>query len=938
MKRMISLLLAFALVITLFPALSLRAEAKTGGKLVALTFDDGPSSKYTTQLLDGLKERGVPVTFFVLGEMAEDNRAIVRRAYEEGHEIACHSWDHPDLTKCTAAEVKEQMEKTFEELDRACGDEADYLVRPPYGSTNPKVREAIDAPLIYWSVDSEDWSLLNSEKVRKKIVADTYDGAIILCHDIHKTTIPAALSAIDELIDMGYEFVTVSELFRRRGRELEDHKLHYNSNKNGVDYGPIPAPKISLTGDPKGVNTVTITCSDKNVPLYYTLDGSYPNQDATLYTGPFTVPYGTTVTAVAAYKLNGSRSALTVQKADKIQIVTPTITLDASGDVVMSTPTANSQIYFTIDDTVPTSKSLRYVGPESIAGGCFLRAVTIHSKGVSSDTRVYLSEDGDLYYDMYDGQWFYDAMDWAHRMGILNGTAPYTMDPAGTVTRGMLVTLLYRFSGDSLESGWERTNAFADVNQSFYYAEAIEWAYRNKIVDGYNVASFGPDDIVTRQQMCKIVASFLAWMETPLYGGKNSASQFKDYDQLAPWAIESVENMVANGLIQGDGTNLNPNNGTNRAQFCVVLTRLVDFIENYVPEDTSHIHEWRMNKAQNGSSTWASVTMDEGESFDLMIQCECGEIAPVEWVADPDGVVLVEDNTITAIVGGCSTLVSTVWEDVEYECLIYVRESEEEPTEPSEPVEPSEPTDPVEPEPTEPEHKHSWKLNKARGTDPTYGDVSIDVGEKFKLYIFCTDTSCKVNADVEWTADPDGVVLVEDGEITGITGGKNARVRTVLEGVTYECMVRVRKDTTTPTEPEPTDPEPTEPEPTEPEPTEPEPTEPEPTEPEPTEPDHVHDWKLNKASSGSKTDGDVSIKVGEWFNLRILCTNKDCEENAPITWTPSKEGVVKIEGMRITGVKAGSNTTLTAEWEGVTYSCVIRVRKQTSSVDVIVKE
>ena len=939
MKRLLTLLLAFVLVITLFPALPLRAEAKTGGKLVALTFDDGPSSKYTTQLLDGLKERGVPVTFFILGEMAEDNRAIVRRAYEEGHEIACHSWDHPNLTSCSTTEVKKQMEKTFEELDRACGDEADYLVRPPYGSTNQKVRDAIDAPLIYWSVDSEDWSLLNAEKVRKKIVADTYDGAIILCHDIHKTTIPAALSAIDELIDKGYEFVTVSELYRRRGRELEDHKLHYNSNKNGIDYGPIPAPTISFTGDPKGVNTVTITCSDSKVPLYYTLDGSYPNQEATRYTGPFTVPYGTTVTAVAAYKLNGSRSALTVKKADKIQIVTPTITLDSVGDVVMTTPTANSQIYFSIDDTVPTAKSLRYVGPESIAGGCFLRAVTIHNKGTSSDTRVYLSEHGDLYYDMYDGQWFYDAMDWAHRMGILNGTAPYTMAPAGTVTRGMLVTLLYRFSGMSLESGWERTNAFKDVNQGFYYAEAIEWAYRNKIVDGYSAEAFGPDDIVTRQQLCKIVASFLSWMETPLYGGKDCSKLFADYDQVASWAVESVENMVANGLIQGDGTNLNPNSGTNRAQFCVVLTRLVEFIENYVPQEDDHIHEWRMNKAQNGSTNWASVTIDEGESFELLIECECGETAPVEWTAEPDGVVLVEDNTITAIVGGCSTLVSTVWEEIEYECVIYVRESEDVPTEPSEPVEPSEPTEPsepVEPEPTEPVHTHTWKLNKARGTDPTWGEVSIDVGEKFKLYIFCTASDCEERPEVEWVADPDGVVLVEDNQITGLTAGKNVRVRAQLEGVTYECLIHVRKDTSTPTEP--TEPAPTEPEPTEPAPTEPEPTEPEPTEPEPSEPDHVHDWKLNKASSGSKTDGDVSIKVGEWFNLRILCTNKDCEENAPITWTPSKEGVVKIEGMRITGAKAGSNTTLTAEWEGVTYSCIIRVRKDTSSADVIVME
>ena len=136
MKRFLSLLLAMALVLTMLPAMTLRAEAKTGGKLVALTFDDGPSSKYTGQLLDGLKERGVPVTFFVLGQNAAVNRSIVRRAYQEGHEIACHSWDHPNLTKCGTSEVKKQIEDTFEELDRACGNEADYLVRPPYGSTN----------------------------------------------------------------------------------------------------------------------------------------------------------------------------------------------------------------------------------------------------------------------------------------------------------------------------------------------------------------------------------------------------------------------------------------------------------------------------------------------------------------------------------------------------------------------------------------------------------------------------------------------------------------------------------------------------------------------------------------------------------------------------------------------------------------------------------
>lgn len=705
MKRLISLLLAVVLVVTLFPAVSLRAEAKTGGKLIALTFDDGPSSKYTKQLLDGLEERGVPVTFFILGEMAEYNPKLVKRAYEAGHEIACHSWDHPDLTGCSAAELERQIEDTFEELDKACGDEADYLVRPPYGSTNQRVREAIDAPIIYWSVDSEDWSLLNTTKVRNKIVNDSYDGCIILCHDIHKTTIPAALGAIDDLMDLGYEFVTVSELYRRRGREMEDHVLHYNSKNNGIDYGPIPAPTVTVTGHASGDNLVTITCSDSNAPIYYTLDGSYPNQDAQVYTGPFTVPYGTQITAVAAYKLNGSRSALTKKTADVVYIAPPTITLDEVGAVVMTTPTADADIYFTVDNTKPDASDLPYTGPEFIEGPCYIRAAAVNDLGVSVETRAYLSEEGSLFYDISGEQWFYESMAWAYESGIMNGTAPYTMDPAGSVTRGMLVTLLYRFSGDSLGEGWERTNAFADVNQSFYYAEAIEWAYRNGIVDGYSAGAFGPDDRVTRQQMCKIVASFLSWSEVPLQPGESCENLFADYDQVADWARESVDAMVAEGLIQGADGKLNPNDGANRAQFCVLLLRIAQYIDNYVPSE------------------------------------------PVE--PDPS-----EPTEPT----------------------------EPEPTDPSEPTEP-EPTDPS--EPTEPEHTHEWKINKT--------DVSIDVGERFRLYLYCTGVGCDERPEVVWTASTEDVVSIDGIYITGLKAGWNTWLRTEWEGVTYECIVRVRK-------------------------------------------------------------------------------------------------------------------------------------------------
>ena len=720
MKRILSLLLVFVLAVTLLPV---RVQAKTGGKLIAMTFDDGPNSKYTAQLLDGLKERGVPVTFFVLGQNGKSNRSLVKRAYEEGHEIACHTWSHPDLTGCSTSQIKKEIEDTFEELDRACGNEADYLVRPPYGSTNQKVRDAIDAPLIHWSVDSEDWSLLNTEKVRKKIVADSYDGCIILCHDIHKTTVPAALAAIDDLMAKGYEFVTVSELYRRRGRELKDHERHYNSKKNGIDYGPIPAPSIYLTGDPSGTNTVTITCSDKNVPIYYTTDGSYPNQDAKLYTGSFQVPRGTQITAVAAYKLNGSRSALTKKTANAIQVVAPTITLNEYGAVVMSTPTVGAEIRFTTDNTKPTASSKRYTGTEFVNGDRFLRAVTVHEAGTSSETKAYLSACGELYYDIYKGQWFFDAMNWAHRMEILNGTAPYTMDPAGSVTRGMLVTLLYRFSGDSLESGWKRTNEFTDVNQKYYYAEAIEWAYRNKIVEGYSAKAFGPDDLVTRQQMCKIVDAYLTWLETPLAPAESCREDFDDYDEVASWAEGSVNSMVAAGLIQGDGASLNPNDGTNRAQFCVILLRLVEYIDNYIP-----------------------------------VEPEPTEPEPTEpEITEPE---------------------PTEPEATEPEI------TEPEPTEP-EPTEPeiTEP-EPTEPVPTEPEHIHTWKIN--------HTDVSMNVGERMRLSVYCSGTGCSDVADSPWIPSTEGVVAIDGRNITAVKAGASTWLSTEWESETYKCIVRVR--------------------------------------------------------------------------------------------------------------------------------------------------
>ena len=308
MRKLIGMLLAVILAAGMIPDISGRGQPH---KLVALTFDDGPHALYTARLLDGLRERRVQATFFFLGQRAEQNQELVRRAYEEGHEVGCHTWSHPDLTKLSDGAIKSQIERCRVLFDGILGTQAAYLVRPPYGNADNRVRSAVDQVMLTWSVDPLDWKLLDEELVYQNILSGVRDGAIILCHDIHATTVPAVLRAVDELLEQGYEFVTVSELFRRRGVEPRKGKLYRSCGPGPEDPGPLAEPVISFGTAAEGQALVTI---DAQVPVYYTTDGSYPDGRSIRYTGPFTVSGGTVIRAVAAWKLNGSRSPITTAR------------------------------------------------------------------------------------------------------------------------------------------------------------------------------------------------------------------------------------------------------------------------------------------------------------------------------------------------------------------------------------------------------------------------------------------------------------------------------------------------------------------------------------------------------------------------------------------------------------------------------------------------
>ena len=162
-------------------------------KYVALTFDDGPWPETTEQLLDGLAERGAKT--------------------------------HMDLSRGDPAERLREIAATDETLRALLGDGV-YWLRPPWGFLAPQTAAAVEVPMVYWSLDTEDWRRLDADAVAQDIIDHARDGDIILLHDPYATSVEAALRAIDALTPQGYRFVTLEELFRQKGVEPEPGKLY----------------------------------------------------------------------------------------------------------------------------------------------------------------------------------------------------------------------------------------------------------------------------------------------------------------------------------------------------------------------------------------------------------------------------------------------------------------------------------------------------------------------------------------------------------------------------------------------------------------------------------------------------------------------------------------------------------------------------------------
>ncbi|MCL6593883.1 MAG: polysaccharide deacetylase family protein [Alicyclobacillus sp.] len=192
----------------------------TDRRQVALTFDDGPDDLWTPQVLDVLRQLRVPATFLCVGQRVQRYPEMVRRMVAEGHVVGNHSWSHPNLTQLSAAEVQSQIARTNAVLRAEAGVQPRWL-RPPYGALNDTVihtAQALRMNILFWDVDSLDWTGIRTDQVVANVLAHTEPGAIVLFHcaggagEHLDHTVAALPIVVDTLRQRGYTLVTAPVL------------------------------------------------------------------------------------------------------------------------------------------------------------------------------------------------------------------------------------------------------------------------------------------------------------------------------------------------------------------------------------------------------------------------------------------------------------------------------------------------------------------------------------------------------------------------------------------------------------------------------------------------------------------------------------------------------------------------------------------------------
>lgn len=201
------------------------AETKKADKIIALTFDDGPNTNTMPKLLEVLEKYDAKATFFLVGSKIDMNTSqVVKQAYDAGHEIANHSFSHMDMSGMTADKVEYEFQKVQEAVKQITGEEPKFF-RPPFLQTSEIMFNTIDVPMISGRTVC-DYSGGTSAEIADEVIQNANDGRIILMH-VMNPTVDALDTILPWLYKYGFETVTVSELFERKGIDPTANDILY---------------------------------------------------------------------------------------------------------------------------------------------------------------------------------------------------------------------------------------------------------------------------------------------------------------------------------------------------------------------------------------------------------------------------------------------------------------------------------------------------------------------------------------------------------------------------------------------------------------------------------------------------------------------------------------------------------------------------------------
>ena len=227
-----------------------------GKPMVALTFDDGPDVQVDGVLMDELEKVNGRATFFVVGQRVEKFPEDIKNTVERGHEIGNHSYDHDiHLSSKGQDYIRNEFDKTDDAVEKAAGVRP-ALVRLPGGNISNDVKAVVKKPLIFWSIDTEDWRSRDAVKTQNSILSQVKDGDIVLMHALYLSTAQACKTVIPELHARGYQLVTVSELIHFRGQNVQ--------GGNGVQYKNFP-PIETAAAESSTASSVSETVKETSV-------------------------------------------------------------------------------------------------------------------------------------------------------------------------------------------------------------------------------------------------------------------------------------------------------------------------------------------------------------------------------------------------------------------------------------------------------------------------------------------------------------------------------------------------------------------------------------------------------------------------------------------------------------------------------------------------